>query len=397
MFTRSVTEPVMATTGVTSPHSPEMISAASSPSKPGSPESRRTRARPPLPIGPRRPSATAKVATRDRNGSVSSVVSAKSTRDVTGGSRRKASVHTHTPKFETSPVPWKGFTLEAAKWTFSSSQLQSIVSRAIKQSAEASSIRLLPLEILNENIPDELHRLNVLSKDLRLRYKVSVRKRATLFDDLASEPIDLVSIQRTVEELTEVSKTLDHITEELYTVTDQITQLNRLKDVHSYSALAMALRKLNTSFLSQVAETQSLRQKVTELETERDEAWKHAEDLALEFDSLNDKLMEESIIPGPAKPSSRRSSRVMIVRKNSVRAARAGLPASSSVRRSQRSSMGSSVYAPSSAGPSTSRSTIHSEFVPPVPPVPRPSVRTSDLTSHGFFGEYITMCLQLGR
>ncbi|EIN14605.1 hypothetical protein PUNSTDRAFT_124074 [Punctularia strigosozonata HHB-11173 SS5] len=385
-FGRSITEPAVPTSA-SSPRSPMISSIASSPSKPGSPDSRRTRAR--APLGPRRPSAMANITNRERNGSVSSVTSTPGSRNMTGSSlsgqrNASASVHVPTPKFEPSVVEWKGLTLEAAKWTFTSSQLQAIVSRAIKQSAEASSIRLLPLDTLDVEIPDELRRLKLLSKDLKTKYKISVRKRATLFDSLTSGSSDLALVQRTAQELAEVSATLDQLSEELYIVTDQITQLNRLRDVHSYSALAMALRKLNTSFLSQVAETQALRQQVAQLETERDEAWRQAEDVAQEFDTLNEKLMEESVIPASVKVSGGRSSRVTMVRKNSVRAARAGLRTSGSVRRSMRSSMGS-AYAPSSAGPSTSRSTMYSDIIPPVPPVPRPSVRTSDVPTRGSY------------
>jgi len=122
----------------------------------------------------------------------------------------------------------------------------------------------------------------------------------------------------------------------------------------------MALRKLNASFLKQVAENQTLRQYVSTMEAERDEAWKQAEVIAQDYDSLMDRCGPSSF----KSPGSQRSSQVSAVRKSSIIASRAGLR-SASLRRSQRSSVGSTGHRGSTSIPSSSVADV-----PPVPPVP---------------------------
>lgn len=345
--------------------------------------SRRGRVRPPLPIGPRKPSSAQTFTLgplntfRDRNGSVSSEASAAAPAPHTSAStpsgRRNVLTHPTSPKFQT-PVPkYRGYTMEAAKWTFTSQQLQSIVSRAIKQSAEASSVRLLQLETLDVDVPEEMHRLEMHQMDIKSGYKHLVRKRWAVMASLnahtnASEGADPQTTHRALEELTEISIKLDNLAEEMHGVTEQLAHLKSLGDVHGASALAMALRKLNTSFLKQVTETQMLRQQVSSLEAERDEAWKQAEDVAQEYDDLADRYGGDYPMSAVSSKSanSRRSSRIMAIRKSSVRVSKAGLrPAS--VHRSVRSSSSSghgrrgSDSLPVSVG----------ERVPPVPPMPR--------------------------
>src|SRR5271154_3028378 len=102
-----------------------------------------------------------------------------------------------------------------------------------------------------------------------------------------------------ISDLVDVSSTLDSVTEDLHSTQVQLHQLQSMRDVHSASALAMALRKMNSSFLKQVTEIQTLRQKAEALEAERDEAWKHAEAVALDFDQLNDRLAGAGIATPP--------------------------------------------------------------------------------------------------
>ncbi|KAJ7628573.1 hypothetical protein FB45DRAFT_1004140 [Roridomyces roridus] len=318
--------------------------------------SRRARSRPPLPIGPRRPSASAAIAPthgRNRNGSVSSIAST-----VPGGRR-----HGSSPRFQTPSVKWRGYTMDAAKWTFSSAQLQGIVSRAIRQSAEASSIRLLRLETVDQDIPDELYRLDMQRMDIKTRYKMLTRRRAALFSSLTGQLEGTEAEDQTlrlVENLKEISAELDRLAEELHSADEQIAQLNSLRDVHSASALAMALRKLNASFLKQIAETAELRGQMESMQAERDEAWTQAVDVANDYDYLSERM--EGASPGPSSYS-KRSSRVLAVKKSSIRVSKAGLRSSS--RRSSVSSIGG--HRVSSSGlPSATL-----EDIPPVPPIPR--------------------------
>lgn len=368
-------------------------------------DARRARMRPPGPLGPRRPSAGSAPALVNptRNASAPAVptlgrnrgASTSSTR-VPGHIRQQPSEAMALPRFTTTPVRWRGYTLEVAKWTFTSDQLQAVVSRAIRQSAEASTLRLLPLDVLDDEVPDEAARLEAQSTDLKNHYKILVRKREALIASLAratdgAHSPDVAICHRMLDELSELSGNMDEVVEELHNVTDQIGQLRRLRDVHSYSALAMALRKLNASFLKQVAETQELRQQVRVLEVEREDAWRQAQDMAQDLDYY-DSFMAEGRTGTPASGgsgafggaqedenaikvvnASARSSRVSASRKSSVR--KAGFRRAASGRRSQRSSAASFATASSAT-----RLTFYSEDAPPVPPLPRRNLAIS--TTH---------------
>lgn len=264
--------------------------------------------------------------------------------------------------------------MEHAKWTFTSAELQAIVSKAIKQSAEASSIRLLREEILDNEIPKEMRRLEIHKTEVKNQYKILTRRRASLLETLTAylggrEQDDANFALSVVEEVKDLDATLDKLAEELHATDQQMAQLDSLCQVHSSSALSMALRKLNSSFLKQVAENQVLKSKIETLTAERDEAWKQAEAVANDFDHLNNQ---------PTSPSSKRSSRVSAVRKSSIRVSKAGLR-SSNQRLSQRSSIGSVGWL--SSAPSTSRSPMYRQSIPPVPPIPhrRPAGILTDI------------------
>ncbi|KIM92215.1 hypothetical protein PILCRDRAFT_810237 [Piloderma croceum F 1598] len=341
---------------------------------------RAARPRPPLPIGPRKP--TSGQTCSAASAFISSVNSSTRNKGTSGnrssGGWRKLVAQCSSPKFQIPAPKFRGYTLEAAQWTFTSQQLQAIVSRAIKQSAEASSVRLLRLETLDTEMPAEMHRLEMQKMDFKNRYKFLARRRWNLLESLTThldglEGSDSIAAFRILEDLTEVSLTLDQLVEKLHSVTEQLGGLKSLGDVHSASALAIALRKLNASFLKQAAENQTLRQLVSTMEAERDDAWKQAEDVAQEYDDLTDRYGEELQMSGTFKsPSSRRSSQVSAKRKSSVLMSKAGLR-SSSLRRSQRSS-GSSGHRGSMA--------IPAGYVPPVPPMPLQTslgISTTDL------------------
>ncbi|KII84500.1 hypothetical protein PLICRDRAFT_179327 [Plicaturopsis crispa FD-325 SS-3] len=189
-------QPTTADTPVQASNGPVKLGQGLSASSLGSisGSSHRPRTRPPLPIGPRKPSATGPsilVDGRARNGSVSSMASIRTCNEsgeMSAGTWRtfSAGMTGPSPKFQTQPIKWRGYTMDAAIWTFTSHQLQSIVSRAIKQSAEASSIRLLRLESLDNEAPEELHRLDMLRMDIRTRYKAMTRKRWSLIGSLSA-------------------------------------------------------------------------------------------------------------------------------------------------------------------------------------------------------------------
>ncbi|OSD01048.1 hypothetical protein PYCCODRAFT_1413390 [Trametes coccinea BRFM310] len=329
------------------------------------------RMRPPLPHGPRAPSYGS-AAARMRAGSVSSM-----NNGVAGGSgSRMVSMASHSaPRFQPTRVHFRGLTMEAAQWTLTSEQLQHIVSTAIRQSADASAIRILPQETLEDALPAEIERLEARSAELKTNYKLLVRRRNAALAHLARlaegvEHAEPNTAGRVADELNDLNESLDLTAEELYSVTDQLGQLTRLRDLHQRSALAMALRKLNNSFLKQVGEVQRLRDLVETLEAEREEAWQEAQEVAQEFDDFTDRIMvDPSSSSSKDVTPSRRSSRVLLARKNSQRASKSGLR-SSMYRRSHRSSTSSSHRYSGAASPGAWQPLGGSEDIPPVPPIP---------------------------
>jgi len=206
--------------------------------------------------------------------------------------------------------------MEVAKWTFTSAQLQAIVAKAIRQSAEASSMRLLWLEAIDDEIPEEIQRLESQRTNIKMRYKASTRRRVMILDSLYSSLEDVDSAHRSarqLDELKELTQGLDRLAEEIHSLDQQLSHLESLIHVHTSSALALALRKLNSSFLKQVAENQVLRSQIQSLEAERDEAWHQAQSVANDYDQISEKSL------------STRSSRVSAKHKSCIRLSRAGL------------------------------------------------------------------------
>ncbi|KAF8452672.1 hypothetical protein L210DRAFT_3639154 [Boletus edulis BED1] len=359
----------------------------------------RMRSRPPLPVGPRKPTGPGQgigsffPGIRGRNGSASSVASSDPT--VSAGfpwRKLQSAASKPPPKFQTPPPKWRGLTLEAAQWTFTSAQLQEIVSQAIQQSFEGSSLRFLKPEILEGEIADELECLELQHMDVKAQYKALARKRWMLMGALAGHVegvamSDATTAERTLEELAEVLSALDLRAEKMHDIVLQIAQLQRLREVHNTSALAMAVRKINRVFVRQMAEKERLQGQVDTLATERDEAWKHAEDIAQDYDTLNDRVSEAacdnmSADAQSVTTSSRRSTRISAVRKSSIRQSQAGLRSRSRGRRS-----------PSNSGRPTSLTLID---IPPVPRLPvNPAMGTSALPTTGIpFGSVCDTSLE---
>lgn len=334
----------------------------------------RGKLRPPLPSGPRRPSAPAQPlgtfvpGFRDRLGSESAVFGGNRSGDPPSSPWTKLheAASKPLPKFQAPRPKWRGLTMEAAQWTLTSTQLQDIVSRATQQSAEGSSIRLFRLDVLDGEIAEETHRVEMHCTDIKSRYKALIRKRWQLMGALAGHLETRNPGHEavcTMEELAEVCLTLDQLADELHNATEQFSQLKSLRDVHHASALAVALRKVNTSFLHQVAENQKLLEQIDALKAERDEGWKQAQDVALEYDKLNDQITETAGESSTTKPPNHRySARILAIHKSSIRRSKAGLRLSTSRRRS-----GGSVGTRSSC-PSAPTSACR-DGAPPLPPL----------------------------
>ncbi|PBK99898.1 hypothetical protein ARMGADRAFT_1074734 [Armillaria gallica] len=199
--------------------------------------------------------------------------------------------------FDSEAVKWKGLPLEAALWTFDSAELQNIVSRAIRSSAQESFIRLVSIDNLDKALPAELDRLDALKAVTQSKYRFNTHRRTMLLQALLSfsgagagkEKDGGASLVGTVaSQLSDISAECDSLAEQLVRITDQIGQIRKLVDVHWGSALAIALRKLNGSYGKRTKDLLDARVRITQLEAELEDSWKEAEKLARELDELDD-------------------------------------------------------------------------------------------------------------
>lgn len=336
--------------------------------------------RPAAPMGPRKPSGSSLLSLATSRARASSVSSTASMATGRSTSRPPLPQPTTTPRFQTTPIKFRGLTMEAAQWTFTQEELQELVRDAIKSSADPTAIRLLASDVIYQKLPAEIHRLETRSAELRTDYTTSARRRNTCRADLnaiASGAFnDPIVASRVVQEMSDIQDHLDHVSEDLYNVMDQITQLKHLQDIHSRSALAMALRKLNTSLVKHMAENKNLKEKMTALEVERDDAWEKAQEMAFQLEETQERLLEFGV-PSPPT-SSRPSSKIFSARKASLRSSKSGFRSPSRLR-SQRSSAASSIPRSSTmVSPATSRT---NSDVPPVPRLPTLGIVTSGLSS----------------
>ncbi|KAF9006196.1 hypothetical protein BDQ17DRAFT_1408166 [Cyathus striatus] len=228
-------------------------------------------------------------------------------------------------KFESVPVEWKALPLEAALWTLSSEELQVIVSRAIRSSAREAFIRLVSVENLDKSLPAEFDRLNALKAQKQTKYRFLVQRRTMLLQALISNSVgysnkdgeDIMSVvSRMTVQLSEVVAECDQIVEELAKISDQLLQIQKLLDVHWGSALAIAIRKLNSSYGRRTSELSAARNRITQLEAELEDAWKEAENIAREMDDYEAGMLSDEegeaiiekaeIVSVPASPKLRR-------------------------------------------------------------------------------------------
>lgn len=331
----------------------------------------RPRPRPRLPTGPRerrdtregRDLRSVSGPMRDRNGSISSINSTLPS----GVSSQPISIGVQSPRFQVQPPKFKGVTMEAAKWTFTTDELQAIASRAIREAAEGSSIRLLHLRTLDNDIPEDLRRLEAEGREIQFRYKACSRRRQKLLDNLSnslSSPGNESpgASLRVIETLKEVTAQMDKLAEDLHSVDAQIARLNGLVLRHSGGALSMALRKLNKSWHEKVAELDDLKLKFRRVEAEREEAYRQADEACRQVDEVMQKVANQ---PSDAH------------RRMSVRRFKAGLHSAAS-RRSSFNSTGNRMSVASIPG-SSARSPFAFEDIPPVPSIPRPGGRVREM------------------
>ncbi|KAJ7230657.1 hypothetical protein GGX14DRAFT_584168 [Mycena pura] len=209
---------------------------------------------------------------------------------------------TPTPqiKFESAGVDWKGLPLEAALWTLDSTELQDLVSRAIRNSSHESAVRILSVKALDEELPAELDRLNTQKSVTQSKYRFTVHRRTMLLQALHSfssyndKEKDTEVIAELTSQLSQTTAECDQLLENLLQIADQVGQITRLQDVHWASALAIALRKLMRSFFKlngsygrRTSDLLKARDRIATLEAELNDAWQEAEKLAREMDEFD--------------------------------------------------------------------------------------------------------------
>jgi len=217
--------------------------------------------------------------------------------------------------FNIDPTAFMGLPLESAQWSFTSDQLREIVSRAIRDSAKEQFIRLLSLDALDKDIPEELARLESLKFTTQAQHRFHFQRRMNLLQSLNalaySTPVSPEHGANTlgilVQQLAEVTASMDRFTETLLTTSEHRSQLAQIQEKHLSSALAMALRKLNASYAKRTNDLKSARVRIAALQTELEEAWKVAEGMAEEIDDLDnfksDYGMEDRFEDGEAEPN----------------------------------------------------------------------------------------------
>lgn len=218
--------------------------------------------------------------------------------------------------FDSTPIPWKGLPLDAAQWTFSSSELQEIVSRAIRLSARESFVRLLSLQALEVDIVHEAERLDAARLEAQAKWRFESGRRTMLMQALNasaafSAPSDFEGgnpMPGFVAQLASTIGSCDALFSTILSIADQQSQIALVQHQHWASALGMALRKLNKAHERQGQELKRAQARVQTLEDELEEAWREAEKMAIEFDDLEHEIAEsdsdivespQEIAPGP--------------------------------------------------------------------------------------------------
>lgn len=181
------------------------------------------------------------------------------------------------------PLPYNHLSLDAAHWTLTSTELQHLVSSAIRQSAKEQLIRLLPPSIIDTRMPDDAAQIERSWDTAASRWRFEAHRRNMLLRALSASGADNNL-------LTQLSTTLSNIdlhAQSLLHAATHRAQLASARDTHRASALAVALRKLNASYARRTRDLDKARAHIAELRREVYEAWKLAEEGAAKADKSN--------------------------------------------------------------------------------------------------------------
>lgn len=207
-----------------------------------------------------------------------------------------------TVSFESIQIPWKGLPYEAAQWTFTSSELQEIVSRAIRLSAKESFIRLLSLQALDTDMVKEAERLEEERLAMQVKWRFEMNRRtmqmqalnscATVFANSGEGDKENV-LGGLISQVATSIASCDSILASILQISDQQAQISVVQHRHWASALGIAVRKLNKAFERQGEEMKRAVIRIQTLEDELDEAWREAEGMAAEIDEMEQSDEEE--------------------------------------------------------------------------------------------------------
>jgi hypothetical protein len=187
------------------------------------------------------------------------------------------------------PLPYNHLTLDAAHWTLTSTELQHLVSSAIRQSAKEQFIRLLPSSIIDTSMPEDSKNIESSWETSAARWRFEAQRRNMLLRALSASGADgdLLS------QLCGTLSNLDSHAQNLLHAAAHRTQLSAARDTHRASALAVALRKLNASYARRTRDLDKARANISLLRGEVEEAWKVAEEQAAEVDKLKAAATEQ--------------------------------------------------------------------------------------------------------
>jgi hypothetical protein len=191
------------------------------------------------------------------------------------------------------PLPYKHLTLDAAHWTLTSTELQHLVSSAIRQSAKEQLIRLLPPSIIDIRIPEDSAHIERSWDTAAARWRFEAHRRNMLLRALSASGAD----NDLLTQLSVILSNLDLHAQSLLHAATHRAQLASARDTHRASALAVALRKLNASYARRTRDLDRARAHIAVLRDEVYEAWKHAEEQAAKVDKF--KVAATTVVAEP--------------------------------------------------------------------------------------------------
>jgi hypothetical protein len=184
--------------------------------------------------------------------------------------------------FTPDPLPYQHLSLDAAHWTLTSTELQHLVSSAIRQSAKEQLIRLLPPSTIDTRMPEDAARIESTWETASTRWRFEANRRNMLLRALSASGAD----NNLLTQLSATLSNLDLHAQNLLHATAHRAQLAAARDTHRASALAVALRKLNASYARRTRDLDKARAHIAVLRGEVDEAWKVAEEQAVKVDKF---------------------------------------------------------------------------------------------------------------